>query len=446
MHEQAIAEGGATGPTFRPEGMDCGFAVIAVAGRKKSKDEDVVILAQKVCYSPHAERELNMRLFADSAADLCLEAIYIADPSLVAEVQLSQEKSAKNTNKQNGEMEVVFFLDRSSHIRDNAAIMQDMFQRMDAKHVILRGTGEVLFAKSTELALPTLQDMLEDEALVSLLETDDSSKEDVLEKRTFLGRLGAQQTPVFSIVLPKNTVYDNKSYQNCYFANTRARAPLLDTIHNELALTATAYANWKDTHHFCSMSGSPLEYIHGGTCAMSTGSSSERTHLHWPRQDPSIIVLVNNPSRTHALLARSPRHPPYLYTALAGFVEAGETFESAVVREVHEEVGVHIDRETISYIASQPWPFPRSTMIGMHARTHEDFAPIQIDPNEIVDAKWYDKETVYQASRHTDEIGAVLEQQVVNDKKAKGEWNGQLLIPSKGVLARKLIDHWLDGH
>ena len=138
MHEQAIAEGGATGPTFRPEGMDCGFAVIAVAGRKKSKDEDVVILAQKVCYSPHAERELNMRLFADSAADLCLEAMSIADPS---KAQISQKESTKNDNNID-EMEDVF-LDRSSHIRDNAAIMQDMFQRMDAKHVILRGTGEV---------------------------------------------------------------------------------------------------------------------------------------------------------------------------------------------------------------------------------------------------------------------------------------------------------------
>ena len=101
-----------------------------------------------------------------------------------------------------------------------------------------------------------------------------------------------------------------------------------------LALTATAYVQWQQSHLYCSVSGSPLNYIDGGTCAKST--LTKLPHLHWPRQDPSKIVLVNNPSRTHAFLARSPRHPPYLYTRLAGFVEAGETFESAVLREVNE--------------------------------------------------------------------------------------------------------------
>ncbi len=110
---------------------------------------------------------------------------------------------------------------------------------------------------------------------------------------------------------------------------------MLNPIHNELALTATAYFNWQDTHQYCSMCGSPLEFIQGGTCAKCSIKDG-KPHFHWPRQDPSIIVLVNNPSRTHALLARSPRHPEYLYTALAGFVEAGETFEQAVHREVYE--------------------------------------------------------------------------------------------------------------
>lgn len=163
------------------------------------------------------------------------------------------------------------------------------------------------------------------------------------------------------------------------------------------------------------------------------------------RQDPSIIVLVTNPCSTHALLARSPRHPPYLYTALAGFVEAGETFESATVREVHEEVGVTIDKHSINYIASQPWPFPRSCMIGMRARSLVDLAPIQIDPKEIVDARWYEKETVYQAAKDTDEMGAVLDRQVVEERQAKGEWNGKLLVPSRGVLARTLVDNWLES-
>jgi NAD+ diphosphatase len=163
------------------------------------------------------------------------------------------------------------------------------------------------------------------------------------------------------------------------------------------------------------------------------------------RQDPSIIVLVTNPDSTHALLARSPRHPPSMYTAIAGFVEAGETFESATCREVHEEVGVTIDRKSIRYIASQPWPFPRSCMIGMRACTLDGLASICVDPNEIVDAKWFEKETVYQAARDSDAIGAVLDRSVVEEKQKSGGWTGQLLVPSKGVLARTLIESWLEG-
>ncbi|KAL7527366.1 hypothetical protein ACHAXR_001916 [Thalassiosira sp. AJA248-18] len=155
-------------------------------------------------------------------------------------------------------------------------------------------------------------------------------------------------------------------------------------------------------------------------------NSNGKPHLHWPRQDPSIIVLLTNPDSTHALLARSPRHPPYLYTALAGFVEAGEDFESAVVREVHEEVGATVDRQSINYVASQPWPFPRSCMIGMRAQSLDGLSPIHIDPNEIVDAQWFEKETVYQAARDSDLMGA-------------------LLVPSLGVLARSLVDDWLES-
>ena len=84
-------------------------------------------------------------------------------------------------------------------------------------------------------------------------------------------------------------------------------------------------------------------------------------------------------------------------------------------------------------------------MIGMHAKTIHDLAPIRIDPHEIVDAKWFDKETVYQAARDTDALGAVLDRQVVEERRAKGEWKGDLLVPSKGVLARTLVDHWLES-
>ena len=385
-----------------------------------------------------------MRLFADASAEACLEAMSIANQSSETKKPIQQQQhQQQHQYQQTDTSEANQFFDRSAHIRDDEEIMKDFHQRLDSLHVLLRGTNEVMFATTTDLALPTLKDIIEDESLIALFNTgggDASTQEDILKKRTFIGRIGEDKTPVFATTfLPNDATYDG-NYQSCYFGNTRSRAPLLNSLHNELALTSTAYVNWQNTHKFCCTCGAPLEFIHGRSCAKCMGS---KTHFHWPRQDPSIICLVTNPNKTHALLARSPRHKPYLYTCLAGFVEAGETIESAVMREVYEEVGVNVDKDSINYIASQPWPFPRSTMIGMNARSSLDLAPISIDPKEIVDAQWFDKETVYQAAKHSDEIGAVLDPKVVEANQAKG-WDGKLLVPSKGVLARKLVDHWLD--
>ncbi|KAL7548680.1 hypothetical protein ACHAWF_011959, partial [Thalassiosira exigua] len=428
----AIAEGGATGPTFRPKGMDRGFAVLAVAGRK-SGGRDVEILAQKVCFSTHADREMNMRLFADSAAELCLEAMTVADPTLSPHDATKEGLQFADDTGWDGSQ----FLDRSSHIR-STPIMQDLYESLEALNVIVRGTDEILFATPSELALLTTKDLYEDRTLSG------TNIGDVLKnQRTFLGRLGPDKTPVFAVFLQKNDSFTTT--KDCYFANTRSRAPMLIPIHNELALTAAAFVNWQNTHRFCCICGAPLEFIHGRTCAKCSCSSGE-PHLHWPRMDPSIIVLVTNPTSTHALLARSPRHAPYLYTALAGFVEAGETFEKAVQREVHEEVGVSIG-PNIDYVASQPWPFPRSCMIGMRAKSLDHgLAPIHIDPKEIVDARWFEKETVYQAARDTDKMGAVLDRKLVEERQAKGDWKGEVLVPSKGVLARTLVDDWLESN
>jgi NADH pyrophosphatase NudC (nudix superfamily) len=85
-------------------------------------------------------------------------------------------------------------------------------------------------------------------------------------------------------------------------------------------------------------------------------------------------------------------------------------------------------------------------MIGMRASTLEDMPSIHIDPNEIVDAQWFEREAVYKAARDSDMMGAVLEPSVVEDKQRKGEWCGKLLVPSKGVLARTLVDSWLESN
>jgi NAD+ diphosphatase len=427
----AIAEGGATGPTFNV-GMKSGFVVLAVAGRRNGHD-DAEILAQKVVYSMHADRELNMRKFADAAAHLCVEAMKIANPSL----HLATEQPDDNTHSKEIDS---LYLDRASHLRNDVEMMKEQYERLDAQHVVVKGTSEVFFASDDQLALPTLEQLRNDAFLAALFESDDK-KTKTLESRTFLGRSGEKQTPLFALFLPENVTHDKGTKSLPYFANIRSRAPKLSPLHNEIALTASAYVNWRTNHRFCTQCASPVEYVEGGTCAKCING-----HKSWPRQDPSIIVLLTNADSSHALLARSPRHPSFLYTALAGFVEPGETMESAVAREVHEEVGVIVNRQTITYISSQAWPFPQSCMIGFHAKTHavDSLASITIDPNELVDARWFEKEDVYQAARDTDMIGAVLDRRVVEAQQAKGNWTGSLLVPSKGVLARSLLDHWLE--
>ena len=121
----AIAEGGATGPTFNPAGMKAGFAVLAIAGRRNGQD-DVEILAQKVVHSTHGDRELNMRLYADAAAELTIKAMQIANPSLAATMTTEEAVQSKETDS--------FYLDRSSHLRNDKVVMQELYNRPDAQH------------------------------------------------------------------------------------------------------------------------------------------------------------------------------------------------------------------------------------------------------------------------------------------------------------------------
>ena len=405
--------------------MTTGFAVLAVSG--KQTDSEPELLAQTIIYSDTADREANMRLYADSAAELLCSEVLSRKPSDAGMHDESVDNTATTEKYQD-------CFDRSSHLRSDELVMNEMLNDANAIHVVLRGTDQVLFSSKDLLCLPTYADLNED--CTPLL----NDIQDAMLKRIFVGRLGSSQTPIFALALSGDAeVQSNEAH----FANPRSHGAFLNPLHNELALTATALVNWQKSNKYCPVTGTPLEFIHGGTCARST-NTEDRPVLHWPRQDPSIIVLVENQASTHALLARSPRHPSYLYTCIAGFVEAGETFESAVLRETNEEVGVTVDHDSVHYIYSQPWPFPRSCMIGMHAKAREfGLPPIKIDPNELVDAQWFDKEVIYQATLETDRLGAVMDPSVVEDQKAKGLWDGKLLVPAKGVLARTLIDKWL---
>jgi len=179
------------------------------------------------------------------------------------------------------------------------------------------------------------------------------------------------------------------------------RASELDWL---VAGRAVQLVDWARSHRFCGRCGTPTEAV-AGERAMRCPSCRL---MAFPRLAPAIITLVTRGDE--ALLARGVQFRGPMFSTLAGFVEAGESLEDAVHREVREEVGVEIT--DVTYRASQPWPFPHSLMLGFRARWVS--GEIDIDPNEIAEAAWF----------HRDELPN---------------------IPPRISIARKLIDAWLVG-
>jgi NAD+ diphosphatase len=146
----------------------------------------------------------------------------------------------------------------------------------------------------------------------------------------------------------------------------------------ELVATAKAVLHWHRSHGFCAVCGGPSEVTHAGWQSKCTKCAAH----HFPRTDPVVIMLVVRGD--NVLLGRSPGWPEGMYSCLAGFVEPGETVEAAVRREVAEETGIAVGK--VSYVASQPWPFPASLMMGFAGEALDD--KITIDPAELEDALW----------------------------------------------------------
>lgn len=167
---------------------------------------------------------------------------------------------------------------------------------------------------------------------------------------------------------------------------------------------ASQLATWRRQHRFCGACGTPLQVV-ADENAMNCPACQLQV---WPRLSPSIIVLIHRGEEI--LLARSPRFRAGFYSVLAGFVEAGESIEQCVHREVLEEVGLEIGN--LRYITSQSWPFPHSLMLGFHAEyVSGEIVP---QPEEIEDAGWF----------HIDALPQ---------------------LPGTGSISRYLIDLYLAG-
>ena len=171
------------------------------------------------------------------------------------------------------------------------------------------------------------------------------------------------------------------------FQGLRAAAPTLPAEDAAIAAQARSLVGWHERHPFCAACGGATHARNGGGSRSCSACGAE----HFPRTDPVVIVVVSRGGR--ALLGRSGRFPGNLYSALAGFMEPGESVEEAVRREVAEEAGVRVG--TVRYVFSQPWPFPASLMLGCLAEGLSD--EIAIDPEELEDARWFSRTELAEA-------------------------------------------------
>ncbi len=201
--------------------------------------------------------------------------------------------------------------------------------------------------------------------------------------------------------------------------NLRSLGRIFDDTSSQLVSSAIALLNWHDSARFSAVDGSPTMPARGGWSRVNPITG----HEEFPRIDPAVICLVHD-GADRAVLARQAVWPERMFSLLAGFVEAGESFEVCVAREIREEIGLTV--RDVRYLGSQPWPFPRSLMVGFHAVGDPD-QDFSFNDGEIVEAAWFTRDEVREALQ-------------------AGDWSSttksKLLLPGSISIARVIIESW----
>ena len=241
-----------------------------------------------------------------------------------------------------------------------------------------------------------------------------------LTEAIFLG-LDAQQNSHFALdVSQLDETILAQLIGDAEFVDIRRYGVHVDLEQGSMAALARGLCYWHATHCFCGRCGSKNTLVEAGHSRLCTNEQCK--HQTFPRTDPAVIMVV---TRTFAdgiercLLGRQAIWAPGMYSSLAGFVDPGESLEQAVAREVKEEAGIVVGN--VRYIASQPWPFPSSIMLGFIAEAVTE--DIHVDKDELDDAQWFSRE----------------------DLKQFGNWHEEgehFKLPRTDSISRYLIDHW----
>lgn len=280
-------------------------------------------------------------------------------------------------------------IDRADHIRSDPGKLADL---MDWRARLLKLDGLApVYTNEGALEWGTLADAADDAELV------------------FLGLMGGKAC--FAPVPAEGAT-------GPAYANPAIWQAMTALEPSELALYggARALVDWHARHRFCACCSAPTQISKGGWQRNCKACSAQ----HFPRTDPVTIMLIEHDGQL--LMGRQPRFPARVYSALAGFVEPGETIEEAVARESFEEAGVRV--RDVSYVASQPWPFPSQLMIGCHALT--DDPELTIDKTELEEARWFTREELEAA------------------RAAGPEGTETLIFPRSFAIAHNLVTWWLE--
>ena len=227
----------------------------------------------------------------------------------------------------------------------------------------------------------------------------------------FLGVVS--DTPWFGIALDDAVEQDLPAE----FRTLTEMLPVLSADTAALMVHARARVIGRANHRFCGRCGAPTRAMDSGHSLTCT--NPECAHRSFPRTDPAIITSIIHPDGEQILLGRQPSWPPGVYSTIAGFVEPGESLEAAVAREALEETGVHVS--DVRYVASQPWPFPSSIMLGFTCRAIT--TAIHRYDGELEDCRWFTRAQVLAGG-------------------TRGDPGGDLKLSHPFSISRYLIDGW----
>lgn len=281
-------------------------------------------------------------------------------------------------------------LDRAAQVRGDAEALTRALAHPESTVVAVSGSSVAAVVEGITCSLATFPvgDVDPDHDL-SLLGIDDDGR------------------AVLALHLPESATTLPPSAR---WTSLREIGHLLDATDAGLAVTAVALDQWRASSAHCPRCGEVLAMAQAGWAMRCTPCAVD----HFPRTDPAVITLVID-DRDRALLGRHVAWQPGWMSTFAGFVEAGESAEAAVRREVLEETGVRV--RDLMYLGSQPWPFPRSLMLGYHAWTSDEHSVP--DPGEIAETRWFTR----------DELFAACDR-------------GETKLPPAVSISRRLIERW----